>query len=59
MTLLGDGLVTVRSALGDHSGPRLDLGIPPDNRWVGYGLKHRDLLTSPDVRDVLREWLAG
>ncbi len=46
---LADGLVPVWSALGEHRDPARDLGIPASRRWVGYGMNHWDLLSSPEV----------
>jgi len=54
----GDGLVPVRSALGEHPDPRRQLAFPPDNRWVGTGMHHLDLLHRREVYERLRHWLA-
>lgn len=56
--LLGDGLVPVRSALGRHDDPALHLPFPPAQQWVGYGIKHLELLRSPAVHQRVRRWLA-
>lgn len=56
--LLGDGLVTVRSALGDASEPRRSLAIPDGRRWVATGVDHFGLLERGDVYDRVRAWLA-
>ena len=55
--LLGDGLVPLRSALGQDQDPGRSLGIPESRQWVGYGMHHLDLLDSPAVCDQLRKWL--
>jgi len=55
--LLGDGLVPVASALGDHADPARALSIPPTRRWVGRGMSHFDLLGHPEVYERIREWL--
>jgi len=57
--LLGDGLVPVASALGDHRDPARALAIPAERRWIGYGMGHLDLLDRPDVYAQIREWLAA
>lgn len=57
--LLGDGLVPVASALGDHPDPAFDLGFPDARRWRGHGMHHFDLLSSVDVCAELRARLAG
>jgi pimeloyl-ACP methyl ester carboxylesterase len=54
--LLGDGLVPLRSALGDHSSPSLALQFREE--WIGYDMNHMDLLDRRDVYEQLRQWLA-
>lgn len=54
-----DGLVPVDSALGQHPEPILNLGFPPEHRWVGYGVGHLDLLDAPQVYERVRSWVAG
>lgn len=55
---LGDGLVPVPSALGQHRDPRLDLGFPPEHTRVVTETGHIDLLGSAEVYTILRDWLA-
>ena len=55
--LIGDGLVPLASALGDHPDPRLALGIPAANRWIAPSADHWDLLDRPDVLERLLGWL--
>lgn len=56
--LPGDGLVPVDSALGRHAAPALSLQFSEPHRWIGFGMKHLDLLDSREVYAKLREWLA-
>lgn len=56
--LLGDGLVTVESAFGEHRNSQLDLGFASTNRWLGRGINHMDLLNAPDVYHVLLDFVA-
>ena len=56
--LLGDGLVTVDSALGIHADPSRSLLVGEDCRWVGYNLGHLDLLGSEAVYEQIKGWLA-
>jgi len=56
---IGDGLVSVDSALGRHRDPSLALAFPARNQWVGYGLNHWDLLDHPTLYRRLRGWLAS
>ena len=53
--LLGDGLVPLKSALGQ--GSRRDLALPKTHLWTGYGMNHMDLLDHQDVYERLRRWL--
>lgn len=57
--LLGDGLVSIDSALGRHPDPGMSLAIPVERQWVGYGINHLDLLHHPAVFAQLREWLVA
>lgn len=56
--LLGDGLVTVDSALGIHADPSRSLLVGEDCRWVGYNVGHLDLLGSEAVYEQIKGWLA-
>ncbi|HTG32268.1 MAG TPA: alpha/beta fold hydrolase [Thermoanaerobaculia bacterium] len=56
--LLGDGLVSVSSALGRHEEAGRSLPIPESRQWVGHGMNHMDLLSRPEVYDQIRRWLA-
>jgi hypothetical protein len=56
--LLGDGLVSLSSALGRHEDPDRSLPIPEPHQWVGRGMNHMDLLSRPEVYGRIREWLA-
>ena len=55
----GDGLVSLKSALGEHRDPARSLGIPKSRQAEFYRLKHFDLLSSRDVYDRMRSWLAS
>lgn len=54
---LGDGLVRIKSALGEHSNPAFNLQIPDTRKWVGTNINHMQLLNDPEVYQVLRMWL--
>jgi hypothetical protein len=56
--LLGDGLVPLASALGEHADPALALTVPADHRLVVTQANHWDLLDHPAVDAALRRWLA-
>lgn len=57
--ILGDGLVPANGALGQHTDPSLNLGLPARHRWVGYGMGHFDLLGRSDVYEQVRRWLGA
>lgn len=54
---LGDGLVPLPSALGQHPDPRRQLAIPPSQQRVLFNLGHIGLLGSRDVAEQLGVWL--
>ncbi len=56
--LVGDGLVTVDSALGWHDEQVRRLPLAQDATWIAYGRGHLDLLTDPAVRAKVAAWLA-
>ena len=56
---IGDGLVSVDSALGRHQDPSLTLAFAARNQWVGYSMDHWDLLDHPTVYRRMRRWLAS
>lgn len=56
--LLGDGLVPLRSALGQHDNPAHQLAFAPDHQCVLYRTGHLGLLSSPAVGAQLKRWLA-
>lgn len=55
--LLGDGLVPVASALGEHDQTHHALGFKPENQWVATSTNHMDLLKKPEVTTRLLGWL--
>lgn len=56
-TLVGDGLVPLASALGDHRNPQRSLQIPSSQRLVITQANHWDLLSHPKVFEALKQWL--
>lgn len=57
--LLGDGLVPLRSALGQHDDARHGLHFAPANQLLLYRTGHLQLLGSATVTQQLRRWLGG
>ena len=57
--MIGDGLVLVESALGQHADSRRSLAIPKANRWIGYRMNHLALLGRREVGRVVAGWLGS
>jgi hypothetical protein len=55
--LLGDGVVPLDSALGQHKDPVRRLAFERSQQWVGYNMHHAELLNRPEVYEKVREWL--
>jgi hypothetical protein len=55
--LLGDGLVSVASALGEDPRGRSNLALPKRRQWIGYGMNHMDLLDRSEVYARIKRWL--
>ncbi|MEO8387714.1 MAG: alpha/beta hydrolase [Polaromonas sp.] len=55
--LVGDGLVSLESALGQHEEAGRTLVFAPENQWVAQGVNHMELLSRPEVTRQLVRWL--
>lgn len=55
-SLLGDGLVSIQSALGEDSGEHT-LFVPEGHKAVFYGVSHVNLMYSRRVRNQVVAWL--
>lgn len=55
--LLGDGLVPVASALGEHRDAALALAFPASHRRIVYQTGHLDLLNGQEVYEQILAWL--
>lgn len=55
--VLGDGLVPLHSALGQHDDPRRNLLFPKASQSIAYRTNHMTLLSSPAVTRQLVQWL--
>jgi len=55
--LVGDGLVPLKSALGQHNNPSMNLSFPETHQWIGRNIKHLDLLNHPDVYERIKRWV--
>ncbi|WP_320837880.1 hypothetical protein [Zhongshania sp.] len=58
-SVIGDGLVSVSSALGRHRDPSRHLGFDDDHQWLGQGVNHMALLNRSEVYEVLKSFLAS
>ena len=56
--LTGDGLVPLRSALGQHDDAKRCLHFAPTHQYIAYRTGHLQLLSSPAVQQQLLSWLA-
>jgi hypothetical protein len=56
---VGDGLVSVDSALGRHANRGNAPLFAESRQWVGHGLSHWDLLSHPTVYRRIRDQLAS
>jgi pimeloyl-ACP methyl ester carboxylesterase len=57
--LIGDGLVPLHSALGQHSDARRALRFAKSSQCIVYRARHLELLSHPDVEKQLLRWLAA
>ena len=55
-SLIGDGLVPVDSALGNHRDPARSLEIPESHQWLGFETGHIELMGRTEVYAQLRNW---
>ena len=57
--LLGDGLVPLPSALGQHADETRHLAFADSHQYVVWKTGHIAMLASPEVASVIRNWLAA
>ena len=55
--LIGDGLVPLHSALGQHDDARRNLVFAKTSQWIAYRMNHMELLSSPEVTRQIVQWL--
>ena len=56
-TIIGDGLVPVGSALGQHEEPSRHLALPKSRQRIARSITHMELLNRPEVYKQMRKWL--
>jgi pimeloyl-ACP methyl ester carboxylesterase len=54
---LGDNMVGVKSALGQHENAGKNLNFKKDHTWIAYENSHLDLLSNPKVYQKIKEWI--
>ncbi len=55
--VVGDGLVTIHSALGKHKDKNLTLDFAEDHQWIGRNISHMQLLSDRGVYKVIKSWM--
>ena len=55
--LVGDGIVPLRSALGQHKQAQRSLAFDESSQMIAYKTNHMDLLNNPEVLDQIVQWL--
>jgi len=55
--VVGDGLVSIRSALGKHKDKNLNLDFAEDHQWIGRNISHMQLLSDSKVYEVIKSWM--
>ena len=56
LKIIGDYLVSVKSALGEHADPRLQLKVPEQHKAVFFGLNHFEIQFHTEVAQRIVEW---
>ncbi|SPJ21506.1 PGAP1-like protein [Prolinoborus fasciculus] len=54
--VIGDYLVSIKSALGEHPNPRFQLKVPDANKAIFYGLNHFEIQYHPLVAEQVARW---
>ncbi|MBF0411967.1 MAG: hypothetical protein HQK70_04545 [Desulfamplus sp.] len=55
--IIGDGLVTLSSALGYHKKSEFNLLFPETHKWVGCNMNHIDILNHPEVYETIKSYV--
>lgn len=56
LEVLGDYLVSVKSALGEHPDPRFQLKLPASHKAIFYGVNHFEIHYHAQVAEQLVKW---
>ena len=55
--LLGDKMVGIKSALGQHKNPIKNLHFKKENTWIAYESTHSELLSNPKIYTRIKSWM--
>lgn len=55
--IVGDGLVSINSALGIHKDKKLDLKIAKQNQWTSPNIGHMQQLSHKEIYQVIENWM--
>jgi len=56
LKIIGDYLVSIKSALGEHPNPRFQLKLPESHKAIFYGLNHFELQYHSSVAEQIVRW---
>ncbi len=56
LKIIGDYLVSIKSALGEHPNPRFQLKLPESHKAIFYGLNHFNIQYHPNVAEQIVQW---
>ncbi len=56
--IVGDGLVSIKSALGQHKNPSKDLLFKDSHSSISNDSNHMDLLSKEDIYQQIKTWLS-
>ena len=56
LRFIGDYLVSVKSALGEHPNPRYQLKLPESHKAVFYGLNHFEIQYHSSIAEQITKW---
>ena len=56
LKVIGDYLVSVKSALGEHPNPRFQLKLPESHKAIFYGLNHLEIQYHSSVAEQIVHW---
>lgn len=57
--LMGDNMIGIKSALGQHNDPNKTLHFKEENTFIAYENNHLDLLSNPEIYQKIKDWLVS